>query len=178
MAKEKMAAIVVLPFHKRWIKVNGEEEVESVGHGWRGVNQRVLKSARCSVAVLVDRGFGGDSQMTPGPRPPPNSVQNVCVMFFGGPDDREGLELGGRMAEHPAVEVEVMRFAVNIESNGDAATLRPSPRVSRQKSHTFTTAITITNPQAERVTITDFSEYLPLIISLLKHLCSNYSLGA
>ncbi|KAG8374314.1 hypothetical protein BUALT_Bualt11G0118800 [Buddleja alternifolia] len=120
VAEEKAAAMILLPFHKQWRKIDGEDEEEevNVGHGWRGVNQRVLMEAPCSVAVLVDRGYG---QMTLGPTA--NVVQNVCVVFFGGPDDRETLEVGGRMAEHPAVKVAVVRFTVK---DGDDVMLRSS----------------------------------------------------
>ncbi|KAK6126094.1 hypothetical protein DH2020_040208 [Rehmannia glutinosa] len=105
VAEEKKVSMIILPFHKQWVirKIDGEDEVEVCGHGWRGVNQRVLKEAPCSVAVLVDRGYGGGALG-------PTATQNVCVLFFGGPDDGEALELGGRMAEHPAVKVAVMRF--------------------------------------------------------------------
>lgn len=105
--------MIILPFHKQWRRRDGDnddddsndqnvEEMveENVGHAWRVVNQRVLKEAPCSVAVLVDRGFG----------PNVTTAQNVCVVFFGGPDDREALELGSRMAEHPGVKVTVVRF--------------------------------------------------------------------
>lgn len=146
VAEDKSVAMIILPFHKQWRRINDHEEVENVGHGWRGVNQRVLKEAPCSVAVLVDRGYGGGAQMTPGP--PSTAVQKVCIIFFGGPDDREALELGGRMAEHPAVNVTVITFVQKNETDGHDLVLRPSPNKCRESSYTFTTAIT--NPQNEK----------------------------
>uniref|UniRef100_A0A5B7BAW7 Putative cation/H(+) antiporter 20 n=1 Tax=Davidia involucrata TaxID=16924 RepID=A0A5B7BAW7_DAVIN len=114
VAEVKRVTMIILPFHKQWRKEEeGDYAVENVGHGWVGVNQRVLENAPCSVALLVDRGFGGLSQHTPGPTA--TVGQRVCVVFFGGPDDREALELGGRMAEHPAVNVTVVRF---VEKEG------------------------------------------------------------
>ncbi|CAN1769759.1 Cation/H(+) antiporter 20 [Linum perenne] len=60
VAEDKRVSMIILPFHKKWTGGEGEEEgVENVGNGWRVVNRRVLESARCSVAVFVDRGFGG-----------------------------------------------------------------------------------------------------------------------
>lgn len=110
VAEEKRVAIIILPFHKQWIlrRTETEDDVEenNVGHGWRGVNQRVLRDAPCSVGVLVDRG----SLMSP-----KSNAQNVCVLYFGGPDDEEALELGGRMAEHPAVKVTLIRFVEEEE---------------------------------------------------------------
>lgn len=147
VAEDKSVTMIILPFHKQWRRFNDHEEVENVGHGWRGVNQRVLKEAPCSVAVLLDRGYGGGAQMTPGPTS--TAVQKVCVMFFGGPDDREALELGGRMAEHPAVNVTVITFVQKNEMDDLDLVLRPSPNKCRESNYTFTTAIT--NPQNEKV---------------------------
>lgn len=118
VADEKMVTMIILPFHKRWKKVEMENEEENsevsqhqmeenIGHGWRGVNQSVLRNAPCTVAVLVDRGYGHGPQnlglYT-------TVTQHVCVLFFGGPDDREALELGDRISNHPAVKVTVVRF--------------------------------------------------------------------
>ncbi|XP_068669077.1 cation/H(+) antiporter 20-like [Aristolochia californica] len=108
VAEEKRVAMVVLPFHKR-VGGGGEGrdcEMENVGNAWRSVNHRVIREAPCSVGVLMDRGLGGDNQ----DRRPGDAPRRVCVLFFGGPDDREALELAGRMAEHPAVKVDVVRF--------------------------------------------------------------------
>ncbi|KAJ8899878.1 hypothetical protein K2173_019581 [Erythroxylum novogranatense] len=135
VAESKRVAMIVFPFHKMW-RGEGGDSVENMGHGWKGVNQRVLKKAPCSVAVLVDRGFGRERE-TPGPT---NStlVQRVCIIFFGGPDDREALELGGRMAEHPAVKVTVVRFVEKGAS--ETVMLRPSPTKSSEQSYSFSTA--------------------------------------
>ncbi|KAI6675042.1 hypothetical protein NL676_002948 [Syzygium grande] len=129
VAEEKRVAMIVLP--------GAEATEDNVGHGWRGVNQRVLKHAPCSVAVLVDHGFWGRSE-TPGPDM--SAVQRVCILFFGGPDDREALELGGRMAEHPAVKVTVVRFVEKPEAEGSEITLRPSLSKCREKSYSFSIA--------------------------------------
>ncbi|KAF7804562.1 cation/H(+) antiporter 20-like [Senna tora] len=167
VAEEKRVAIIILPFHKQWrrkdidedeeqeessatdhddhdikVKVKGSHEmVENVGHGWRLVNQRVLRTAPCSVALLVDRGYGNGSQ-TPGPNA--TVAQNVCVLFFGGPDDREALHLGGRMAEHPAVKVTVVRFLENKDAAESTNTLKLRPSLSKNmnsdKSYSFSTA--------------------------------------
>lgn len=142
MAEDKRVTMIILPFHKQWRRREDggdEEEVENVGHGWRGVNQKVLKNAPCSVAVLVDRGFNGGSQRTPGATA--TVAQRVCIVFFGGPDDREALELGGRMAEHPSVKVTVVRFIEKDGFEANGVILRPSLDKSREKSYTFSTAI-------------------------------------
>ncbi|CAD6334857.1 unnamed protein product [Miscanthus lutarioriparius] len=107
VAEDKRVSLVVLPFHKRHTgrSGGGGEDVENLGPEWRAVNRRILREAPCSVAVLVDRGFGGGEQVSS-----EQVAHGVCVVFFGGPEDREALELAGRMAEHPGVQVTVVRF--------------------------------------------------------------------
>ncbi|KAH7553673.1 hypothetical protein ACOSP7_029520 [Xanthoceras sorbifolium] len=136
VAEDKRVALMILPFHKQW-RGEDDESIENVGHGWRGVNQRVLKHAPCSVGVLVDRGFGNGSQ-TPGPTA--TVAQRICILFFGGPDDREALELGGMMAEHPAVKVTVVRFVAKDGLELDGVMLRPSPTRCSENNYSFSTA--------------------------------------
>ncbi|KAL4369798.1 hypothetical protein HN51_014263 [Arachis hypogaea] len=144
VAEEKRVTMIILPFHKHW-RVEADDEdnggahevLENLGHGWRGVNQKVLKHAPCSVGVLVDRGFGNGSQ-TPGPDS--TMGQRVCILFFGGPDDREALELGGRMVEHPVVRVTIIRFVEEDELNGKNIVLHPSPNANCDQSYSFSTA--------------------------------------
>ncbi|XWS59791.1 hypothetical protein CRYUN_Cryun08bG0151900 [Craigia yunnanensis] len=137
VAETKRVTMIILPFHKQWWGEGDHQTVENVGHGWRLVNQRVLKNAPCSVAVLVDRGFSNETQ-TLGPTT--TMAQSFCVLFFGGPDDREALELGGRIAEHPAVKVAVVRFVEREGLPHDGVSLRPSPSKSSEKNYSFSTA--------------------------------------
>ncbi|KAF8757390.1 hypothetical protein HU200_010907 [Digitaria exilis] len=102
-AENKRAALVVLPFHKMLCH-DGAMEL-AVDGAFRQVNARVLASAPCSVAVLVDRVLGGAAQVSA-----PDVSYAVLVLFFGGPDDREALAYAARMAEHPGIEVTVARF--------------------------------------------------------------------
>ncbi|XP_052172400.1 cation/H(+) antiporter 20 isoform X2 [Diospyros lotus] len=158
VAKEKRAAMIILPFHKQWRKEDGGDEVENLGHGWRMVNQRVIKEAPCSVAVLVDRGFGSGSHQTPGPTA--TVAQMVCIIFFGGPDDRQALVLGGRMAEHPAVEVTMTRFVEKEGSHGNGVILRPSPNKCRENNYSFSTAIMNREKEkeADEMAVADFRQ--------------------
>ncbi|KAI3937929.1 hypothetical protein MKX01_027856 [Papaver californicum] len=109
VAEEKRVTMMILPFHKQAPRGEGGDiEMVNVGPGWRAVNQSLLKHAPCSVAVLVDRGIGRADEITG--LASAIVAQRVCVIFFGGPDDREALEFGGRMADHPGVNVTVVRF--------------------------------------------------------------------
>lgn len=101
-ANEKRSNIIILPYHKH-IAFDGTMDMGS--HGFQNVNRRVLKSAPCSVGILIDRGFGGYSQVSPS-----NVAKRIAVLFFGGPDDREALFLGRRMAEHPGVSLVVIHM--------------------------------------------------------------------
>lgn len=143
VAEDKRVTMIILPFHKQWRMEMDEDNnnencrvLENVGHEWRLVNQRVLKNAPCSVAVLVDRGCGNLPQT-----PSPIVAQRVCIIFFGGPDDREALELGKKMIEHPAVKVRVVRFVEKDEQmNGNDTVLSFSHDENGDKSYSFSTA--------------------------------------
>ncbi|PON68609.1 DNA-directed DNA polymerase [Parasponia andersonii] len=95
--------------------------MEVLGHGWLGVNQRVLRAAPCLVAVFVDGGFGLGSECDREDQELPAAAstsstaitipkKRVCVLFLGGPDDRQALELGGWMAQHADFMVTVVRL--------------------------------------------------------------------
>ncbi|KAJ6992427.1 hypothetical protein NC653_015727 [Populus alba x Populus x berolinensis] len=158
VGENKNVTLIILPFHKQ-LRGEGDQIMDDVGHGWRGVNQRVLKNAPCSVAVLVDRGFGNGSQISEANT---NITQRVCIMFFGGPDDREALELGGRMAEHPVVKVTIVRFVQKEgqEKNHVVLQLSPSERCSTELSYSFSTAIM--NPEKEKACPLNFQTYCDL----------------
>ncbi|KAH0737037.1 hypothetical protein KY290_035742 [Solanum tuberosum] len=99
VAEKKRVELIILPFDKYW-QMEGNEEVEiHAGHGWRMANERVMSQARCSVAVVVDRGL----QLV-------NNGMRICIVFFGGADCSKALEIGSRMVEHPAIRVTLVRF--------------------------------------------------------------------
>ncbi|KAF8667163.1 hypothetical protein HU200_053352 [Digitaria exilis] len=148
VAEDKRVSLVVLPFHKRHHTGGhgGGDDVENLGPEWRAVNRRILREAPCSVAVLVDRGFGGGEQVSS-----EQVAHGVCVVFFGGPDDREALELAGRMAEHPGVQVTVVRFVDGKAGSEEQSevTLRPSHTKNADRSYTFSTAVVDTHKEKE-----------------------------
>ncbi|GFZ16435.1 cation/H+ exchanger 18 [Actinidia rufa] len=80
-AERKRAAIIILPFHKHQ-RLDGQ--LETTRTDFRNVNRRVLEHAPCSVGILVDRGFGGTTQVSAS-----NVDSVITVVFFGGPDDCE-----------------------------------------------------------------------------------------
>lgn len=108
-SQQKRAALLVLPFHK-YQRIDGG--FESLGHAYHQVNQKVLRHGTCSVGILVDRGLGGPAQVSAS-----EVSYNIAVLFFGGGDDREALAYGTRMAEHPGINLMVIRF---LPENGSS----------------------------------------------------------
>lgn len=96
-AAERRVAFLILPFHKHACPLDGVWEVNNPG-------LRNVLYAPCSVGILVDRGIGIVSLAS-------DCVDNnVAVLFFGSPDDREAVVFGYSIAEHPGVKVKVFRF--------------------------------------------------------------------
>ncbi|KAL4570719.1 hypothetical protein LXL04_026380 [Taraxacum kok-saghyz] len=104
-AYAKKAAMIVLPFHKH-MRLDGH--LGTTRAEYRHVNRMVLELAPCSVSILVDRGFGGNSHVAAS-----NLDSQVTVLFFGGHDDHEALAYGARMAEHPGINLVVVRFILD-----------------------------------------------------------------
>ncbi|KAL9690456.1 hypothetical protein QQ045_010854 [Rhodiola kirilowii] len=113
-AERTATAIVILPFHKHQ-RLDGS--LETTRADFHGVNKRVLEQAPCSVGILVDRGLGGTSIVSSS-----NVAYAIAVLFFGGPDDREALAYGSRMAEHPGIRLTVISFSFNYESSSQEIT--------------------------------------------------------
>ncbi|KAL9281965.1 Cation/H(+) antiporter 18 [Arabidopsis thaliana] len=125
-AARKKAAIVILPFHKHQ-QLDGSLETTRGDYRW--VNRRVLLQAPCSVGIFVDRGLGGSSQVSA-----QDVSYSVVVLFFGGPDDREALAYGLRMAEHPGIVLTVFRFVVSPERVGEIVNVEVSNNNNENQS--------------------------------------------
>ncbi|KAK3015190.1 hypothetical protein RJ639_005399 [Escallonia herrerae] len=101
LAFDKLASIIVLPFHRKW---NQNGKIVFDNNALRNVNRQVLETAPCSVAVLVDRRKINHE---------PSAMQSpyhVGVLFLGGDDDREALAYGKRMAKSSGVHLTVVRL--------------------------------------------------------------------
>ncbi|KAJ3697829.1 hypothetical protein LUZ61_001534 [Rhynchospora tenuis] len=108
-AKDVMAVLILIPFHK----CQRMDGLMDTGHdGFQLVNQKVLQHASCSVGIIIDRGFGHMNQAS-------LSLvgKNVVVVFIGGGDDREALTLAAEMSQHPAIKLTVVRFLPAIETH-------------------------------------------------------------
>lgn len=100
LAFDKLASIIILPFHKKWSQL-GKLILDN--SSLRIINCSVCDMAPCSVGILVDR----HKIKRPSPL---LSIYNVAVIFIGGADDREALAYGKRMARSPGVHLTVIRF--------------------------------------------------------------------
>ncbi|KAK8457561.1 hypothetical protein SEVIR_3G205800v4 [Setaria viridis] len=100
LAEDKHVSLIVLPFHKQQTVDGGMEPINA---SLRGFNESILSSAPCSVGILVDRGLSAAAARM-------STVHHVVLLFFGGPDDREGLAYAWRMVEHPGVCLTIVRF--------------------------------------------------------------------
>lgn len=106
LALDKRTTIVIVPFHKQWA-IDGR--LGSSAPSLRTVNHNVINMAPCSVGVLIERGINARairSALTT----PSSSAYRIGLLFFGGADDLEALAYSRRMAQHPHVNLTVVRF--------------------------------------------------------------------
>ncbi|XVF60005.1 hypothetical protein PTKIN_Ptkin08bG0007700 [Pterospermum kingtungense] len=103
IALDKVASLVIIPFYKRFYD---DGAFHSCKQAFKTANQNVLDQAPCSVALLVDRG----NIRTKSAIWTCWSSYEVAVVFLGGPDDREALTLGIRMAGSPNINVTLIRL--------------------------------------------------------------------
>ncbi|CAJ1958911.1 unnamed protein product [Sphenostylis stenocarpa] len=111
LAEDLMIALIILPFHR---SQRDDGSLDSGNVGFRYVNRKVLRSAPCSVGILVDRGLGSVEHIKRS-----EVTLNVAVIFIGGKDDREALAYASRVAQHARVKLTVIRFLVDssVESS-------------------------------------------------------------
>ncbi|WOH14508.1 hypothetical protein DCAR_0934027 [Daucus carota subsp. sativus] len=124
VAEDKRVAFVIIPFHKQQT-VDGAMEV--MNPSFRMINQNLLANAPCSVGILVDRGFTSSTKLSP-----LQISHHIAMLFFGGPDDREGLAYAWKMSDHPGTNITVMRFIPgddSSETNSESCFDQDDPRV-------------------------------------------------
>ncbi|KAI9153542.1 hypothetical protein LWI28_012897 [Acer negundo] len=103
MAFEKSTSLVIVPF-------------QSTNSPFTKITiKNVLKMAPCSVGVLFDRGQFMDSRSIVTCR----LMINVCLIFVGGPDDREALAYAARMAENNNIMLTILRLVAMSDTSTD-----------------------------------------------------------
>lgn len=114
-AYSKGAAMIILPFHKHQ-RLDGQ--LETTRADFRHVNRKVLEHAPCSVGLLIDRGLGGPTHIAA------SNVNSVMtVLFFGGHDDHEAVAYGAWMAEHPGINLIIVRFMLQPNVVGEVVSI-------------------------------------------------------
>ncbi|XP_028759739.1 cation/H(+) antiporter 5-like [Neltuma alba] len=103
LALDKLASMIILPFHRRW---SADGRIESDDKNTRSTNLKLLERAPCSVGILVGRASL-----------PKDSSIRLAMVFLGGDDDREALCLAKRAAKDPKVTL-VVYHLVGYEDSG------------------------------------------------------------
>ncbi|XP_022156488.1 cation/H(+) antiporter 15-like [Momordica charantia] len=112
LALDKSTSLVLVPFHKRFYS-NGITSL--CKNKMKTVNNHILDNAPCSIALVVDRGLLKVSKSIT------TNLHSfhVAVVFIGGPDDREAMFIGARMAGHPNINLTMIRILENRNVSSD-----------------------------------------------------------
>ncbi|XP_031270771.1 cation/H(+) antiporter 4-like [Pistacia vera] len=132
LALDKLASLIILPFHRTWY-IDGS--LESEERTVRNLNLRVLEKAPCSVGILIDH---GNIRRPIYLDAPIESYSEVAMLFFGGNDDREALTLAKRMARKTTVRLTVAQFvAKNDDGEVDWGTILDSEVMRDAKNNEY-----------------------------------------
>ncbi|GLT49628.1 hypothetical protein SLA2020_231740 [Shorea laevis] len=119
LAMDKHTSFIILPFHRRW-SIDGSR-IESDDQAVRSLNCNIMKTAPCSVGILVEgrrhlrRTNSKDSAGS-------LSVYSIAVIFLGGKDDREALTLAKRFSQDARVSLTV----IHLKAQGNLASVLAS----------------------------------------------------
>ncbi|KAK8605382.1 hypothetical protein V6N13_102164 [Hibiscus sabdariffa] len=101
LAIEHSTSYILLPFHRRWY-INGS--IESEDQIIRSLNCNILEMAPCSVGILVEgRCKVSCSTFRDTSSSQSYSYYNIVVIFMGGKDDRDALELAKHISQDEAL---------------------------------------------------------------------------
>ncbi|KAI3867943.1 hypothetical protein MKW92_049904 [Papaver armeniacum] len=96
----RRTSLIIVPFHVQW---NVDGTIQSTHH--RSVNINILNNAPCSIAILIDRGNLSGSVLATY-----RAFSRVCMIFLGGPDDREALAYATRMCDQSSLHLTLFRI--------------------------------------------------------------------
>ncbi|KAK2643411.1 hypothetical protein Ddye_025174 [Dipteronia dyeriana] len=127
-AEDKLAAMILIPFHKQGTIAGGLKGSENQ-YSIREVNQNLLLKSPCSVGILVDRGMRLSKPSEPvrfsKPLEPsshaPTDIR-VAMLSIGGLDDHETLSYDHRIAGTPGITLTVVQFLpikLDVEQNAN-----------------------------------------------------------
>ena len=115
LAFDKLAALIVLPFHRKW---NQHGKVVYDNSIVRTMNQKVVEMSPCSVGIYVDRRKIRQKTDSNDHEVPINQQYQVAIIYLGGNDDREALAYGKRMMFSIAINLTIIRL-VPVDEGSD-----------------------------------------------------------
>ncbi|CAJ2634315.1 unnamed protein product [Trifolium pratense] len=107
LALDKLASIIILPFHITWSE---DGSVESTNENIRSLNTKVIERAPCSVAILVSRGCSSTINYN-------GKTKQIAMIFIGGPDDREALCFAKRTMKDDTYHLVVYHLVSTIKND-------------------------------------------------------------
>ncbi|GAU34311.1 hypothetical protein TSUD_20170 [Trifolium subterraneum] len=107
LALDKLASIIILPFHLRWLE---DGSIESADENIRSLNTKVLEIAPCSVAIMVNRECSSSINYI-------NNTKQIAMIFIGGPDDREALCFAKRTIKDDTYHLVVYHLVSTINND-------------------------------------------------------------
>ncbi|KAM3404807.1 hypothetical protein ACQJBY_007735 [Aegilops geniculata] len=146
LAEDKHVSLIVLPFHKQQTVDGGMEPIHPA---LKGFNESILTSAPCSVGILVDRGLSAPAARL-------SNMHRLALLFFGGPDDREGLAYAWRMVENPGVCLAIVRFIPPGYTAPPPAVAPPSSVPSGSRAITIVPDVPKTERQMDEEYLNEF----------------------
>lgn len=161
MAFRKNTSLIIIPF-----KITNHPFMKRV-------ISNILRMAPCSVGLLFDRGIFGDIL----PIFTRKLELNVCVLFFGGPDDREALAYGSRMAKNPNIILRVIKFipikqsivSVLIQENQDLDMINEFRRRNMNKKNVEYIEMNVTDGYETAKSIHSIGKPFELILVGRRH---------
>uniref|UniRef100_A0A3Q7GS23 Uncharacterized protein n=1 Tax=Solanum lycopersicum TaxID=4081 RepID=A0A3Q7GS23_SOLLC len=129
MALQRRASLVMIPFHKRLTSstASSVNQKRASKIGIKTMNDKILQTTPCSVAIIVDRSLVNTSR----PILDAWSLYRVGVLFLGGPDDREALALGERMAGKQNISLTIVRLVLLHESGNHSNNSSNNERIQK-----------------------------------------------
>lgn len=109
LALDKLASLIIVPFHRKW-SIDGST-IESEDVTIRSINCSVVETAPCSVGILIDRGHS-ESLESMASR---HASYRVAMIFLGGSDDREALTFAKRMVNDSCIKLTIVHLVSEAE---------------------------------------------------------------
>ncbi|KAJ3679842.1 hypothetical protein LUZ60_016120 [Juncus effusus] len=141
---EKNISLVIVPYPKK----NSIADLEA-STATHNLVPLVLENAPCSVGIMVYHGTTRIMEHS-------YWQYHVCVLFWGGPDDRESIAIASRMARHPGVYLRVIRFLTS-RSTTDEKDVAANDDEKKVLDDKMIVELQVANGGNNRLTVTEVS---------------------